>query len=140
MLRERLRCKETSAEGADRYRNPDDDLPADFDANRVAFYAALDQPQDPQRFVEDQQQARRDALERLDANLPRNPKVRLRESGKHHIAVTPLDPQPEPPQLRRLKTEIGRRWPMTSLLDVLKETDLRVGFTDAFKTLASARS
>jgi TnpA family transposase len=26
---------------------------------------------------------------------------------------------------------------MTSLLDVLKETDLRVGFTDAFKTLAS---
>jgi len=30
-----------------------------------------------------------------------------------------------------------RRWPMTSLLDVLKETDLRVGFTEVFKSLAS---
>jgi TnpA family transposase len=30
-----------------------------------------------------------------------------------------------------------RRWPMTRLLDVLKETDLRVGFTELFKSLAS---
>ncbi len=42
-----------------------------------------------------------------------------------------------PPILDALKTEVGWRWPMTSLLDVLKETDLRVGFTVAFKTLAS---
>jgi TnpA family transposase len=30
-----------------------------------------------------------------------------------------------------------RRWPMTSLLDMLKETDLRVGFTAAFSSLAT---
>ena len=30
-LRERLRCKEIWVEGADRYRNPDEDLPADFE-------------------------------------------------------------------------------------------------------------
>ena len=30
-LRERLRCKEIWVAGADRYRNPDEDLPADFD-------------------------------------------------------------------------------------------------------------
>ena len=29
------------------------------------------------------------------------------------------------------------RWPMTSLMDVLKETDLRVGFSDAFHSIAS---
>jgi TnpA family transposase len=79
----------------------------------------------------------RDALDALNEGLPRNPKVRLRATGKNRIVVTPLDPQPEPSQLRSLKTEVGRRWPMTSLLDVVKETDLRVGFTDAFKTLAS---
>ena len=34
-----------------------------------------------------------------------------------------------------LKGEVGRRWPMTSLLDMLKEADLRVGFTDVFRTV-----
>jgi TnpA family transposase len=79
----------------------------------------------------------RDALEALDAGLARNPKVRVRENGKHRIVLSPLEAQAEPTQLRYLKNEIGRRWPMTSLLDVLKETDLRIDFTGAFKTLAS---
>jgi hypothetical protein len=30
--------------------------------------------------------------------------------------------------------EITKRWPMTSLLDVLKETDLRVDFTRFFRS------
>ncbi len=30
--------------------------------------------------------------------------------------------------------EISKRWPMTSLLDVLKETDLRVDFTRFFRS------
>jgi len=30
-----------------------------------------------------------------------------------------------------------RQWPMTNLLDVLKETDLILSFTDNFKTVAS---
>jgi Tn3 transposase DDE domain-containing protein len=30
-----------------------------------------------------------------------------------------------------------RRWPMTGLLDILKETDLRIRFTDAFSTAAA---
>ena len=46
----------------------------------------------------------------------------------------PLEPQVEPAHLERLKAEIGQRWPMISLLDILKETDLRVHFTDHFKT------
>ena len=79
----------------------------------------------------------RDALGALDAGLPRNPKVRRRDKDKHRILLSPLEPQDEPTQLRFLKNEIGRRWPMTSLLDVLKETDLRIDFTGAFKTLAS---
>jgi len=137
VLRERLRCKEIWVEGADHYRNPDEDLPVDFEANRAGYYGDLQQPRDPHQFIETPQQAMRNALGELDTDLPRNPKVRLRATGKKRIVLTPLDPQPEPSQLRLLKTEIRRRWPMTSLLDVLKETDLRVGFTDAFKTLAT---
>jgi len=37
-LREQLRCKEIWVVGADRYRNPDEDLPQDFDVNREAYY------------------------------------------------------------------------------------------------------
>jgi TnpA family transposase len=136
-LRERLRCKEIWLEDADRYRNPDDDLPLDFDANREAYYQALQQPMDADLFIATVQQTMRHWIGKLDNGLPSNPLVRLRTKGKNRIVVTPSDPQPEPTQLLRLKTEVGRRWPMTSLLDVLKETDLRVGFTGAFKSLGS---
>ena len=40
-LREQLRCKEVWVTGADRYRNPDEDLPADFAERRVTYYGAL---------------------------------------------------------------------------------------------------
>ena len=50
------------------------------------------------------------------------------------INSLPLPPQPEPANLLALKLEITKRWPMTSLLDVLKETDLRVDFTRFFRS------
>ena len=134
-LRDRLRCKEIWVEGADRFRHPDEDLPSDFSARRSDYYAALRQPMDADQFIGDLQRAMEQALSQFDANLPGNPKVRLRVYGKNRLVVTPYEAQAEPAQLQRLKAEIGRRWPMTSLLDVLKETDLRVGFTGAFKSL-----
>ena len=39
-LREHLRCKEIWIIGADKWRNPDEDLPADFETRRVEHYAA----------------------------------------------------------------------------------------------------
>ena len=136
-LRDRLRCKEIWVEGADRFRHPDEDLPSDFSARRSDYYAALRQPMDADQFIGDLQRAMEQALSQFDANLPGNPKVRLRAYGKNRLVVTPYEPQAEPVQLQRLKAEIGRRWPMTSLLDVLKEADLRVGFTGAFKSLGT---
>src|SRR3954447_17534603 len=56
---------------------------------------------------------------------------------RHPIVVSPLEAQPEPEGLGAIKAELGRRWPMTGLLDVLKESDLRVGFTEAFATAAA---
>ena len=51
--------------------------------------------------------------------------------------MSPFKPRPDPPNLGALKAEVGRRWPTTGLLDVLKEADLRAGFTDLFVTSAS---
>ncbi|NJN47457.1 MAG: Tn3 family transposase, partial [Candidatus Competibacteraceae bacterium] len=136
-LRDRLRSKEIWVEGADRFRNPDDDLPGDFNDKRSAYYDELNQPQDAEQFVRTLQSAMQAALMQLDSELPSNDKVKLKQYGKKRIVVTPFESQPEPAHLLSLKAEIARRWPMTSLLDVLKETDLRVGFTEAFKSLGT---
>jgi hypothetical protein len=70
----------------------------------------------------------------LDHGLADNPHVRLLARGSGRITLSPLERQPEPAGLLALKAEIGRRWPMTGLLDMLKEADLRIGFTDALRT------
>lgn len=133
-LRERLRCKEIWVVGADRYRNPDEDVPADFDAQRVPYYAALDLPLDPERFIAMLQADMKSALHTLDANLPTDPLVRISRKAGGWITVAPLKRQPEPQNLTALKAAIGQNWPMTRLLDVLKETDLRLDFTGALKS------
>ncbi len=55
-------------------------------------------------------------------------KVKILQSGKKAIKLTPLKAQPEPRNLLSLKREVGERWPKTSLLDILKETTLRIDF------------
>src|SRR3546814_1185428 len=57
----------------------------------------------------------------LFRSIPRNDKVRLLWRGENRISLTPFKPLPEPRGLASIKTEIGQRWPMTRLLDVLKE-------------------
>jgi hypothetical protein len=136
-LRERLRCKEVWIEGAHRYRNPDEDLPQDFDQKRKDYYGTLEQPLDAEAFITAIQQEMREALTHFNRTLPHNNKVSLRAKGKNRIRLSPLVPQPEPMQLGSLKGEIARRWPMTSLLDVLKEAELRIGFTHLFKGLGN---
>ena len=66
-LRERLRCKEIWVEGADRYRNPDDDLPKDFDEKRFTYYDALQLPHDSFLNRAGAAQARRGSLGRPGA-------------------------------------------------------------------------
>ncbi len=50
-LWEALRCKEIWVVGADRWRNPDEDLPTDFAERREENYRELRQPLDPAVFV-----------------------------------------------------------------------------------------
>ncbi|RWK27976.1 Tn3 family transposase [Mesorhizobium sp.] len=136
-LRDRIRAKEIWVVGADRYRNPDDDLPKDFEKRRAAYYGALNLTPDARAFTRQIQSELERELRLLNAELPRNDKVRILWRGENRISVTPFQPLPEPQGLRSVKAEIGRRWPMTELLDVLKETALDTGFLDAFETSAS---
>jgi TnpA family transposase len=136
-LREKVRCKEVWVEGAHRFRNPDEDLPQDFNVRRDEYYAALQQPQDASVFVDNVRRKVEVALSALDASLPTNNKVKIvtTKKGKGRISLTPLDEQPEPPNLVKLTAALVQHWPMTNLLDILKETELRVRFTEAFRTI-----
>lgn len=136
-LREKLRCKEIWVVGADRWRNPDDDLPADFAERRDEYYAALGLPRTVAAFLKPLRQRLGQALDGLDRSLPRNREVRILKQGNGWIRLSPLPAQPEPTTLEQLKADIARRWPMTNLLDVLKEADLRIGFTHRFTSVAS---
>jgi TnpA family transposase len=132
-LRDRLRSKEIWVVGAKRYCNPEEDLPQDFDIHRETYYQAIGQPLEAVKFITTLQQEMTDALTMLDKGMPKNTKVKIQEKNNGWIKVSPLEAQPEPINILHLKREIDQRWFMTSLLDILKEADLRIGFTNHFK-------
>lgn len=138
-LREKIRVREIWVVVANRYRNPDDDLPTDFSQKRKTYYEALRQPREAEKFIEQIKEDMRKALCSLDGAMPRiRDKVRLLPNRKKKpISITPLAAQPEPRNLASLKQEVGTRWSMTSLLDMLKETAIRTGFPDLLTSIAS---
>lgn len=131
-LRERLRCKAIWGPGAHRYRNPDDDLPPDFPTQRPPYSQALAKPLAVDTFLTDLQPQMTQALQRLDTSRPTNTGVKIRQRPRGWMRVSPSERQPAPPTLAHLKAEVLRRWPMTSLLDVLKAPELRVDFPPYF--------
>jgi len=132
-LRERIRCKEIWVVGADRYSNPDEDLPQDFGERRADYYRDLGQTMVAQAFIARLKGKTTAGLHRLDAALPGNRQVRLLWRGRNRISLSHPEPLPAPPDLDAVKAEIERRWPATGLLDVLKEAALRTGFLEQFK-------
>ncbi|MDX6240057.1 MAG: hypothetical protein QOG10_4877 [Kribbellaceae bacterium] len=130
-LRERLRCKEIWVVGADRWRNPDEDLPRDFADRRVEHYAALRKPLDPAAFIDQIQGELRTELATLNEQVDQLDWVEIRGRGKQGaIKLTPLDAAPEPKNLRALKGELRTRWGTVPLIDMLKEAVLRTGCLD----------
>ena len=134
-LREALRCREIWVVGGSKYRDPEQDLPQDFEEQKAAYFAALNQPTQAATFVSALQQQLRDSLIRLHDGLPRNEKVKIVEREGGALVVTPLDAQKEPAHLHSIKGEVGRRFGTTLLLDFLKETDLRIGFTEQLRSI-----
>jgi hypothetical protein len=96
-LRERLCCKEIWVVGANRYRNPDDDLPTDFESKRQIYYQALTLPEDVETFISSLQQQMESGLKKLDRGMPKNKGVTIVGKGnKGLIRLSPFDAAPEP--------------------------------------------
>lgn len=112
-LREAIRRREVYVSGGNRWRDPEDDLPADFAAHRTVHYDALRQPQDPAAFVVELQHWLQDALTRLDVGLAAGTTGGVRittRRGEPWITVPPPRALVEPTNLAALKNEVEGRW------------------------------
>jgi TnpA family transposase len=135
-LRDQLRCKEIWVVGAEKWRNPAQDLPIDFEEHRIEHYGALRKPLDPSEFVDELREQMRTELDSLHAALPGCNWLEIAERSRGAIKLTPLPPVAEPRNLRRLKNEIQTRWGVVPLIDILKETVLRTGCLRAVTAVA----
>ncbi len=138
-LRERVRTKEVWVVGAAHFRNPDDDLPRDFEQYRATYYADLHQPLSADEFITSLKTQVTSALasfERFMRTKPKDVAIGTKR-GKGWITLSPLPAQPEPKHLPRLKTEILRRWGVIGLLDILKEAAMLTGCLDCFQSTGS---
>jgi len=110
-------------------------VPQDFEEKRESYYQDLSLPPDADEFIGGIQERMKAALSAFNETLPKNRKVSLRQQGRNLIKLSPMEPQPEPKFLQHLKARVTSRWPMTNLLDIVKEADVQVGFTDEFRGL-----
>ena len=101
-LRDHLRCKEIWITGADRWRNPDKDLPADFETHRAQHYASLRKPLDPSAFITDLREEMRAELDALHGALPRLDWLQIADAARGHQAH-PAGRCPRAANLRLLK-------------------------------------
>ena len=139
-LRDALRCKEIWVVGADRWRDPDQDLPADYAVRRVEHYRTLRKPLDPGEFVGELREQMHGELSALNNALPKLGWLDIADRRSGAIRLTALDAQPEPRNLRRVKTEVLQRWGTVPLVDMLKETVLRTGCLDAVTSVTTGGS
>ena len=139
-LRDALRRREVYVQGAGRWKNPDEDLPVDFEDNRDVHYAELGKPLDAAEFVAGLRKRLDDGLTRLDTALARGTSGGVRiitRQGSPWVSVPKLDKLPEPKNLGALKAQVERRWGTIDLLDILKDTAFITGFTGSFASVAS---
>lgn len=104
-LRDALRRREVYVDGAKRWRNPEDDLPGDFEDTREVHYAALRQPTDPTEFIAGLRRRMADALARLDRALVDDPASgRLAGRGSSPVRESPGLPCRSLPRCRNRGT------------------------------------
>ena len=134
-----LSVKNIWVHGSLRYLNPKEDLPQDFKENIDSYLTLLNLPKDADTFILDLKKNLKHSLKSLDDTILNNKKVVIKDRGKKgSIKVTPYDPQDLPPTLHLLHQKIVDQWGSISLMDVLKETDLRLGFSGKIKSVLSS--
>lgn len=134
-IRRKLAYKGLWVNGSYRYRDPQKDLPKDFEENKEAYYKKLGLPTNPKDFTKLLKGELSQALTSLNYSIPGNDKVKILNKKNGHIKISPSLPQKSPENIIELQQEIIKRWGNINLLDAFKEANIRIGFIDHMETV-----
>ena len=136
-LERALKCKEIWVEGAYRFRNPDEDLPADWEDRRVEYYHMRGAPLNADEFIEPLKKEMYAGLEHFNSFLNRARDVAIFHPGggeKGVLLIPKLQKRPERPLIQEVKGGVLKKWGILDLIDILLEADRRVDFSRFFQT------
>ena len=139
-IRRQLTCKMIWIEGAHRYRNPNDDLPKDFDEKRDYYYNLIGLPLKADDFIDPKKQSLDDHLKMLNDSIMTNKKVKITNKNGGHIKISPYEPQAESVNLSKLHEAIKKEYGTINLIDILKEVELEIEFSEKLYTKASRKN
>ena len=127
-------CREIWVTGSSKHKNPDKDLPQDFEERKEEYFASLNLPVDSEEFAHDLQSSMESNLDLLNKDIVKNPNVEIstNKKGNSKIILTPLKAQKESENIRIIKAHLQEKWRAINLLDILKELELRNNFTKDF--------
>lgn len=136
-LRDKLKCREVWIPFSHNYRNPEEYLPPNFEKNRIQHYEKLHLPIEATEKIEDLKFKLNTKLSMLNTTISDNKKVTILAKHNGWISIAPNELALEPKELTYLKKAVSERWWLISLVDIIKEVDLRIEFSSTFKTLAT---
>jgi len=135
-LKDFLGYKGIWIENSYRYRNPKDDVPLDFKENRQKYLKMIGVPNLGTSFTKNLKTLLTDSLCSLNKSIVNNDKVNIKTSkANKNISISPSEAQKEPKNIEALQKEIIKRWSSINLIDILKECDLLINFTDQMETI-----
>lgn len=135
-LREKLGTREIWVPGSEKYKNPEDDIPQDFEEYRVQYYDDLNLDLDAKVFIANLKEELKSELLAFDREFSKNKFVNINHANKTPtFKVTPLEALPEPEGLVQVKAQFIKKWGVTSLLDMMKEAMLDTNFVRAFQSV-----
>ncbi len=113
-----------------KYTNPKKWIPENYDEKREDYLCMLGIDVSGKKQIGKTKQELIDVTIELNKTILDNPKVRIgKKAKKAHIFITPNVAQEEPENISTLKQKVLNKWGYISLLDILKEADLRIGLT-----------
>jgi TnpA family transposase len=140
-VKEFLGFKAIWVDKSHRYRDPNKDLPKDFYEKKETYYKSLNLPVDAKEFVKQLKSSLTENLKALNSNISDNKLVQVRKSKVgNNLKITPSNPQDEPNNIIKLQKEISDQWSSIHLIDILKESDLRINFTKELETVGKSSS
>ena len=125
-LGQALKCKEIWVEGSYAFRNPNEDLPPDWqdEKRRAGYYQSLHQPMEVRSFAGPIRQQMVQVLTAFNNSLLKDSHAKITLPGgepeRGVFFVQRLKAQPEPQSLAVIKEAIQKRYGMMGLLDLVR--------------------